>query len=81
MQISSTPSGDNRYEPYSKLVNAFPNPVYITSNNPNLDRQLVLKLTELGVQWSEKIIGDYRVYYELSRKVLPEEIGFGINRQ
>ncbi len=72
---------DNRYEPYSKLVNESQNPVYVTSNNPNLDRQLVLKLTELGVQWSEKIIGDYRVYYELSRKVLPEEIGFGINRQ
>jgi hypothetical protein len=72
---------DNRYEPYSKLVNASPNPVYITSNNPSLDRQLVLKLTELGVQWSEKLIGDYRVYYQLSRKVLPQEIGFGINRQ
>jgi hypothetical protein len=72
---------DNRYEPYSKLVNASPNPVYITSNNPNLDRQLVMKLTESGVDWSEKLIGDYRVYYELSRKVLPEEIGFGINRQ
>jgi 4-amino-4-deoxy-L-arabinose transferase-like glycosyltransferase len=72
---------DNRYEPYSKLVNESHNPVYITSNNPGLDRQLVMKLTELGVKWSEKLIGDYRVYYQLSRKVLPEEIGFGIDRQ
>jgi hypothetical protein len=72
---------DNRYEPYSKIVNESQNPVYITSNNPNLDRQLEMKLSELGVQWSERIIGDYRVYYQLSRKVLPEEIGFGINRQ
>jgi hypothetical protein len=72
---------DNRYEPFSKMVNESQNPVYITTNNPNLDRQLVMKLSELGVQWSERIIGDYRVYYQLSRKVLPEEIGFGINRQ
>lgn len=72
---------DNRYTPYSSIVDQSPNPVYITSNNPNLDRQLVMKLTESGVDWSEKLIGDYRVYYELSRKVLPEEIGFGKNRQ
>jgi hypothetical protein len=72
---------DNRYEPFSKMVNESQNPVYITTNNPNLDRQLVMKMSELGVQWSERIIGDYRVYYQLSRKVLPEEIGFGINRQ
>jgi hypothetical protein len=72
---------DNRYEPYSNLVNASTDPVYITSNNPSLDSQLALKLTELGVQWSEKIIGDYRIYYQLSRKVLPQEMGFGMNRQ
>lgn len=72
---------DNRYKPYSTIVDQSPNPVYITSNNPNLDHQVVLKLTELGVKWTEKLIGDYKVYYELSRKVLPEEIGFGMNRQ
>jgi len=30
---------DNRYKPYSTIVDQSPNPVYITSNNPNLDRQ------------------------------------------
>ena len=71
---------DDRYEPYAITVANSQDPIYITSNNPNLDIQMVKEFTQLGVKWSEKVIGDYHIYYDLSRKVLPQEIGFGINR-
>jgi hypothetical protein len=71
---------DDRYEPYAIEVAKAENPIYITSNNPNLDYQMVEQLNRLGVIWTEKMIGDYHIYYNLSRKVLPTEIGFGVNR-
>ncbi len=71
---------DDRYKPYSEMVKNSENPVYITSNNLNLDKQLVAELTTLGVTWKKKSIGDFQIYFDLSRKVLPEEIGFGVNR-
>lgn len=71
---------DDRYEPYATTVTNSQDPIYITSNNPNLDVQIVKEFNQIGIKWSEKVIGDYRIYYDLSRKVLPQEIGFGINR-
>lgn len=66
---------DNRYEPYDQLVNRATRIAYITTNNPELDLSLRRGLTDLGIKWKEESIGDYRVYYQLSRRVEPEELG------
>jgi len=66
---------DNRYQPYDQLVNQSDRTAYITTNNPLLDEQLRNGFSELGVRWKETTIGDYHVYYQLSRRVNPEEIG------
>ena len=71
---------DNRYPPYTKEVDLSKDPVYITANNPSLDMYLNDAFNSLGVTWCEEKIGDYLVYYDMSRKVLPEEIGMGIDR-
>ncbi len=65
---------DNRYQPYQEAVEASQKVAYITSGNPNLDQQLERGFASLGVSWEETIIGDYHVYYALTRVVRPEEL-------
>ena len=68
---------DDRYAPYDEWVAASPKTAYITARNPALDEALRGGFAGLGVTWEEKSIGDYRVYYHLSRAVRPVEIGLG----
>lgn len=68
---------DNRYAPYNDLVQASPHAAYITTNHPPLNERLRQGLTQLGVTFQETQIGNYTVFYALSRKVLPEELGLG----
>jgi hypothetical protein len=42
-----------------------------------LEDHLRIEFERLGITWIEKRIGDYHVFYGLSRKVQPHEIGFG----
>jgi hypothetical protein len=70
-------SRDNRYEPYQQAVEGAQRTAYITTKNPYLDEQLRTGFQSLGVQWKEKVIGDYQVYYQLSEKVDPDQIGLG----
>lgn len=72
---------DDRYAPYAEAVLQSDRIAYISAGNPNLDIELKKRLAELSVTWMEKTIGDYRVYYQLSRPVHPQEIGFGTNRE
>jgi hypothetical protein len=72
-------SRDDRYQPYDQIVAQAERIAYITTNNPSLDKQLRIGFTELDVDWKEVEIGDYLVYYQLSRRVKPEEIGLGGN--
>jgi 4-amino-4-deoxy-L-arabinose transferase-like glycosyltransferase len=65
---------DDRYAPYGKIVEASPTVVYVTSNHPRLDTLLREQFTELGVDFQEKQISTYHVFYDLSRKVTPEEL-------
>jgi 4-amino-4-deoxy-L-arabinose transferase-like glycosyltransferase len=71
-------SRDDRYAPYDAQVAASPTTAYITTLNPKADQKLTAGLTNLGVTWQERQIGDYTVYYHLSRAVRPVEIGFGV---
>jgi hypothetical protein len=66
---------DDRYPPYDELVSASDSVAYITVNFPMLDARLEGALTRRGVDWSERRVGDYHVYYDLSQAVSPEELG------
>jgi hypothetical protein len=70
-------SRDNRYGPYTRLVAEANRAAYITTNNPRLDAQIRNGFQELGLEWKEKVIGDYQVYYRISEKVDPNQIGLG----
>ena len=65
---------DNRYAPYDALVEASPTTAYIVTKNPALSQTLRAGLQELGVTWKEQQIGDFEVYYHLSRAVRPAEM-------
>ena len=68
---------DNRYPPYNQLVEASQKTAYITTRNPVLDERLVDEFTALGINWQENWIGDYHLFYALSRPVRPEELNLG----
>jgi hypothetical protein len=67
-------SRDDRYAPYSEIVEASPTAVYVTSKHPRLDALLREQFTQLGVSFQEKQISTYHIFYDLSRKVEPEEL-------
>lgn len=65
---------DNRYAPYNELVEQAERVAYITTNHPPLDARLRTSFTELDVSWEEAQIGNYHVFYNLSRPVNPSEM-------
>lgn len=60
---------DDRYPAYTALVKNSSRVAYITTKNPALDDYLVKKFIGAGVSWDEKYIGDYHIYYNLSRAI------------
>jgi 4-amino-4-deoxy-L-arabinose transferase-like glycosyltransferase len=68
---------DNRYAPYIDIVDASPKVTYITTKHPVLDAQISKRFLSIGVSFDEVQIGEYHVFYNLSRVVKPSEIGFG----
>ncbi|MBI5052486.1 MAG: glycosyltransferase family 39 protein [Chloroflexi bacterium] len=66
---------DNRYVPYSLAVADSARAAYITTKHPALNGRIRDGLNRLGVKYSEKQIGDYTIFYALSRKVEPQELG------
>jgi hypothetical protein len=67
--------GDDRYPAYTAKVREADRVVYVTSNQPALDALLRERLASLGIAFQEEEIGPYRVFYNLSRRVSPEELG------
>jgi len=67
-------SRDDRYAPYGEQVEASPVVVYVTTNHLVLDELLRERFAALGVDCHEVQIGDYYVFYGLSRKVTPGEL-------
>ena len=65
---------DDRIAAYDDIVSSSDRPAFITAQNPALDEALRSGLERLQVTWQEKELGDYRVYYHLSRNVTPEEL-------
>ncbi|MBE3115571.1 hypothetical protein IMZ68_00035 [Candidatus Bathyarchaeota archaeon] len=68
---------DDRYPPYDQIVATSKKAAYITTNNPALDNSLVSGLKKAGITYSEKWIGDYHIYYHLSRDIHPDELLLG----
>jgi hypothetical protein len=54
---------------------------YITTNHEGLDAYLERQFEDNGIGWNERHIGDYHIYYNLSRKISPQEIGLGMTTQ
>ena len=75
MQLSAHDS--QVYPAYTDLACQSPRVAYLTAHLPALDQRLREGLADLGVTYQEKQIGDLRVFYALSRKVVPQELGLG----
>jgi 4-amino-4-deoxy-L-arabinose transferase-like glycosyltransferase len=65
---------DDRIPAYTKQVDTSDRTAYITTFNPNLDGALKAGFTRLGVTWQEETIGDFHIFYGLSRSVRPVEL-------
>ena len=70
-------SRDDRYEPYREAVNQAARVAYITTHHEELNQYLRNAFTQKGINWKENRIGDYQIFYQLSRPISPEEIGLG----
>lgn len=68
---------DDRYQAYDRIVDQSDRVAYITTNNPTLEEHLRINFSNLGLTWEEAEIGDYLIFYRLSQRVDPEEIGLG----
>lgn len=66
---------DDRYPPYRDAVNDAERVVYITSNHPELDAIIQRRMAERGVAFQERQLGPYHVFYALSKRVSPFELG------
>lgn len=64
----------NRYPIYQDLVAQSPKVAYITTKHVDLDEHLRGSLEKQGVDWDEILIGEYRIFYNLSERVGIEEI-------
>jgi 4-amino-4-deoxy-L-arabinose transferase-like glycosyltransferase len=68
---------DDRYPPYDEIVEASLQVAYITTNHHELDEYLRGSFMDLDITWSEARVGDFQVFYALSERVSPQEIGLG----
>jgi len=68
---------DDRYAPYDAVVAEAPGAAYITSHHDPLNAYLREKFAALNLTWKETKIGDYDVFYEISDKIVPEQLGLG----
>lgn len=68
---------DDRYDPYDELVYSSKKVAYITTKHPALNQYLREKFDESGIEWMEKKIGDYQIFFNLSRPIFPQDIGLG----
>jgi hypothetical protein len=69
---------DDRYPPYTTAAALSPRAAYIAAHHPPLVERLRAGFQSLGVSFQEHVIGDFHIFYGLSRKVVPEELGLGL---
>lgn len=66
---------DNRISKYNTIIENGNSFFYITSNNPELDDLLVNAFRENHIDYLQKQIDDYHIFYNLSQKITPDELG------
>jgi hypothetical protein len=71
-------SRDDRYLPFDILVNQSEKTALITIKNPALDNRIREILMGKKVNWREKTIGDYRVFYALSTPLRESDLNFSV---
>jgi 4-amino-4-deoxy-L-arabinose transferase-like glycosyltransferase len=71
-------SRDDRYAAYGGLVSEAEGAAYITTHHPSLDQYLQNRFSERNITWQEAWLGDFHVFYKLSRAIRPEDIGLGM---
>ena len=67
-------SRDDRYPPYTRAVADADRVAYVTTKHPPLDDAIRAGLNRLGVGYAEHTIGDFHIFYQLSRRVTPDEL-------
>lgn len=68
---------DIRIPEYAELADQSAESTLITTQHPQLDDFLRERLSRMDVGYLEKQIGPYHIFYDLSAKVTPGELGFG----
>jgi 4-amino-4-deoxy-L-arabinose transferase-like glycosyltransferase len=72
--LSYSPA-DNRYPIYGDIVARSSKVAFITTKNPNLNDQIREGFKRIDINYSENVIGDFHIFYQLSHAVSPGEIG------
>jgi len=70
-------SRDNRYKPYSDSVSKADDIAYITTNHEELNEFIRDKFDEKEINWKEKKIGDYQIFYQLSETLHVDDLELG----
>lgn len=68
---------DDRYPPYREAVAESGRVAYVTARQPWLDKVIRQRLDGMGIDFEETVIGDFRVFHNLSAPVRPDAIGLG----
>ncbi len=69
---------DDRYHPYQGIVEAADKLAYITTNHPDLDDYLRAQFSNRGLSWEENTVGDYQIFFNLSKSIHVDELGLGV---
>lgn len=77
VDMSYTPN-DRRYPLYDEIVASRTDAAIITSLHPELDARIQDQMLSLNITFSENQIGPYHIFYDLSRRVNPDDIAFAI---
>ncbi|MBI9051308.1 MAG: glycosyltransferase family 39 protein [Anaerolineaceae bacterium] len=65
---------DNRYTPYTEIVEYSDNVSYIVTNNPDLEDVLTSEFSWRNISFSYQEIGDFHIYYDLSELIRPDQL-------
>lgn len=68
---------DDRYPAYTAAADAADRTAYIVTRHPPLEARLRAGLAALNVAYQEERLGDFTLFYGLTRPVRPAELGLG----
>jgi 4-amino-4-deoxy-L-arabinose transferase-like glycosyltransferase len=68
-------TASDRFPAYTADVETADYPVLVMANLPKLDQAIVQQLDSRGIAYRRQAIGPYTVFYDLSHRVTPAELG------